>query len=160
MDQHPVQGGVAILLGLLHATETGISSGRVGLWFVWAFTLPQEITEIENQPWLKNFNLNKNLTCNIYVPPPPTPPHPTSLRGPHSLELSSLFSFHAVFQTESDKNGFQLFIIGDTTLKRIIIFFITTPLSQCLVKYMLWFNFVLGLNFIFFCFWVWQLFVW
>ena len=31
MDQHPVQGGVAILLGMLHATETGISSGRVGL---------------------------------------------------------------------------------------------------------------------------------
>ena len=40
MDQHPIQGGVAILLGMLHATETGINSGRVGLWLVWAFTLP------------------------------------------------------------------------------------------------------------------------
>ena len=39
MDQHPVQGGVAILLGMLHATETGISSGRVGLRLVCAFTL-------------------------------------------------------------------------------------------------------------------------
>ena len=29
MDWYPVQGGVAILLGLLHATETGISSGSV-----------------------------------------------------------------------------------------------------------------------------------
>ena len=39
MNQHPVQGGVAILLGMLHATETGISSGRVGLRLVCAFTL-------------------------------------------------------------------------------------------------------------------------
>ena len=31
MDQHPIQGGVAILLDLLYALETGISSGRVGL---------------------------------------------------------------------------------------------------------------------------------
>ena len=38
MGSHPVQGGVAILLGMLHATETGISSGRVGLWLVCAFT--------------------------------------------------------------------------------------------------------------------------
>ena len=147
MDQHPVQAGVAILLGLLHATETGISSGHVALWLVWAFTLTQEI---EKQPRLKNFNLNINLTSGIYVPS-----HPTPLRGPQSSELSSLFFFHAVFQTESDKNGFQLFIIGDTALKRIVIFFITTPLSYCLVKYMLWFNFILGLNFILFCFWVW-----
>ena len=29
MDQHPIQGGVAILLGMLHAKETGISSGRL-----------------------------------------------------------------------------------------------------------------------------------
>ena len=27
-----------VLLDLLHATETGISSGRVGLWLVCAFT--------------------------------------------------------------------------------------------------------------------------
>ena len=39
MDQHPVREGVAILLGMLHATETGISSGRVGLRLVCAFTL-------------------------------------------------------------------------------------------------------------------------
>ena len=36
MDQHPVKGewggsGVAILLGMLHAKETGISSGLLGL---------------------------------------------------------------------------------------------------------------------------------
>ena len=30
-------GGVAILLDMLHATETGISSGRLGLWLVCAF---------------------------------------------------------------------------------------------------------------------------
>ena len=31
---HPVQGVVAILLGMLHANETGImsSGGRLGLW--------------------------------------------------------------------------------------------------------------------------------
>ena len=39
MDYHPVQGVVAILLGRLHATETGISYGRVGLWLVFAFTI-------------------------------------------------------------------------------------------------------------------------
>ena len=39
MDKYPVQGGVTILLSLLHATETGISSGRVGLWLMYAFTL-------------------------------------------------------------------------------------------------------------------------
>ena len=39
MDYYPVQGGVAILLGMLRATETSISSGRVGLWLVCAFTL-------------------------------------------------------------------------------------------------------------------------
>ena len=38
MGQHPVQRGVAILLCKLHAKETGISSGRVGLWLVCAFT--------------------------------------------------------------------------------------------------------------------------
>ena len=77
---------------MLHATETGINSGRVGL------SLPSEIKEIENQPRLKNFNLNINLTSGIYVPS-----HPTPLRGPQASELSSLFSFHSVFQTESEK---------------------------------------------------------
>ena len=41
-DQHPVKGGwgggVAILLGMLHAKETGISSGLFGLQLVCAFT--------------------------------------------------------------------------------------------------------------------------
>ena len=35
---HPVQGGVAILLGLPHVKETGISSGHLSLWLVCAFT--------------------------------------------------------------------------------------------------------------------------
>ena len=35
MDQHPVQGGLALLLGMLHAKETGISSG-----LLCAFNLP------------------------------------------------------------------------------------------------------------------------
>ena len=38
MDQHPVQGGVAIFLGMPHAKETWISSGRLGLWLVCVFT--------------------------------------------------------------------------------------------------------------------------
>ena len=38
MDQHPVQGGVAIPLGMHHANETRISSGFLGLWLVCAFT--------------------------------------------------------------------------------------------------------------------------
>ena len=38
IDQHPVQGGVTILLGMPHAKETGISSDRLGLWLVCAFT--------------------------------------------------------------------------------------------------------------------------
>ena len=33
MDWHPVQGGEAILLGMLRAKETGISSGH----YIWAF---------------------------------------------------------------------------------------------------------------------------
>ena len=39
MDYHPVQGGVGILLGMLHVKETGISSGRLGLWLVCALTI-------------------------------------------------------------------------------------------------------------------------
>ena len=34
----PSKGEVAILLGILHAMETGISSGRSGLWLLSAFT--------------------------------------------------------------------------------------------------------------------------
>ena len=43
MDQHPIQGGEAILLNMLHAEETGVSSGRLNLWLVRALlnlTLP------------------------------------------------------------------------------------------------------------------------
>ena len=43
METHLVQGGggggEAILLGMLHAKETGISFDRLGLWLVWAFIL-------------------------------------------------------------------------------------------------------------------------
>ena len=38
MDWCPVQGGVAILLGILHAKETRISCGCLGLWLMRAFT--------------------------------------------------------------------------------------------------------------------------
>ena len=34
MDLHPVQGGVAILLGMLHAKESGISYSLLGLWLM------------------------------------------------------------------------------------------------------------------------------
>ena len=39
MDWHPVQRGEAILLKMLHAEETRISSGRLDLWLVRALTL-------------------------------------------------------------------------------------------------------------------------
>ena len=35
----PSRGGVAVLLGMLHAKETGISSGRSGLWFMCSLVL-------------------------------------------------------------------------------------------------------------------------
>ena len=37
MNQHSVQRGVAILLGMLHTKETGIISGSLSLWLVCAF---------------------------------------------------------------------------------------------------------------------------
>ena len=40
MDWHPIQGGLTILLGMLLAKETRISSGCLGLWPVCAFNLP------------------------------------------------------------------------------------------------------------------------
>ena len=39
MDQHPVQRGEAILLNMLHAEETGLTSNRLHLWLVCALTL-------------------------------------------------------------------------------------------------------------------------
>ena len=38
MDKHSVEGGVATLLGMPHANETEISSGRLSLWLVCVFT--------------------------------------------------------------------------------------------------------------------------
>ena len=38
MDWHPVQGGVAVLLGMHHAKETEMSSGHLGLWLVCLFS--------------------------------------------------------------------------------------------------------------------------
>ena len=32
IDLHPVQGGVAIFLGMLHAKETGITFGHLDVW--------------------------------------------------------------------------------------------------------------------------------
>ena len=43
MDKRPVQGGVAILLGMCYANETGMSAGFLGLWLMSAsafFNLP------------------------------------------------------------------------------------------------------------------------
>ena len=39
-------GGVAILLDMLHANETGISSGRLGLWLVCALHLLPLLTTL------------------------------------------------------------------------------------------------------------------
>ena len=47
MDWHPIQGRVAIFLGMLHAKETGISSGHFGLWLVCAFAIYLLIPRIE-----------------------------------------------------------------------------------------------------------------
>ena len=41
MDQHPIQEGVAIFLGMLQAKETGISSGCLGPKLVCTFTLSE-----------------------------------------------------------------------------------------------------------------------
>ena len=38
MDVYPVLWGVAIPIGMLHAKAPGISSDRLGLWLVGAFT--------------------------------------------------------------------------------------------------------------------------
>ena len=51
MDQHSIQGGVAILLGMLHANETRISSGHLGFCLVCALysdvILPSIISELD-----------------------------------------------------------------------------------------------------------------
>ena len=38
IGHHPIQGGVAILLGMLHANETRISSSCLGLWLLCTLT--------------------------------------------------------------------------------------------------------------------------
>ena len=38
IGHHPIQGGVAILLCMLHANETWISSSCLGLWLLCTFT--------------------------------------------------------------------------------------------------------------------------
>ena len=64
MDQHPVQWGVAILQGMLHAKETEISSGRLGLWLVWAFTCcTRNYSGAPNDSFLGN-----NLKCLFKLP--------------------------------------------------------------------------------------------
>ena len=42
MDKRPVQGGVAILLDVLHAKETGISSGHLCLWLLLPLLIVEE----------------------------------------------------------------------------------------------------------------------
>ena len=39
MNKHSVQGGVAILLGMLRVKEIGIRFGRLGLWLVCTYLL-------------------------------------------------------------------------------------------------------------------------
>ena len=51
MNKHSVQGGVAILLGTLHAKEIGISFGRLGLWLVCAY-----LVVVVNRVHTKNCN--------------------------------------------------------------------------------------------------------
>ena len=45
MDKHPVQGGLAILLGMLYVKETRISFVRLGFWLMYAFTYLPETFE-------------------------------------------------------------------------------------------------------------------
>ena len=51
---------------MLHATETGISSGRVGLWLVCAFTYLSYLF-----PWGKNLNQYFCLAYDNEIPPIP-----------------------------------------------------------------------------------------
>ena len=57
-----------------------------------------ETKEIENQPRLKNFNLNLILTCNIHVPPMGDPKQldtPTAQAAANiSVFLDSFYKFH------------------------------------------------------------------
>ena len=68
MDHHPVHWGVAILQGMPHAKETGISSGPLRLWLVWAFTCytvwkPRNYSGAPNDLFLGN-----DLKCLFRLP--------------------------------------------------------------------------------------------
>ena len=63
MDQHPVQGGVAILLGMLHAKETRTNSSRLGLWLVCAFTF---LHANFNLPALSYQGIFYSVGCNVF----------------------------------------------------------------------------------------------
>ena len=54
LDQHPVYRGVAILLGILHATETGISSSRFG-----------PLARVRLYLFFNDKNKNQRFLCNI-----------------------------------------------------------------------------------------------
>ena len=66
MDQHPVQGGVAILLGMLHAKETGIRSGHSDLWLMCTFNffLPRHSVLVGADDMLKisDFGTSKEFS--------------------------------------------------------------------------------------------------
>ena len=63
MDRHPVQGGVAILLGMLHAKETRTNSSRLGLWLVCAFTF---LHANLNLPALSYQGIFYSVCCNVF----------------------------------------------------------------------------------------------
>ena len=57
--KHAIQGGVVILLGMLHATETGISFGCLGLWLVCVFTYILQMFKFQRH------------SCNLFFLFPP-----------------------------------------------------------------------------------------
>ena len=63
MDRHPVQGRVAILLGMLHAKETRTNSSRLGLWLVCAFTF---LHANLNLPALSYQGIFYSVCCNVF----------------------------------------------------------------------------------------------
>ena len=74
-----------MLLDLLHATETGISSGRVGLWLVCAFTYLCSVKSLQLITFLqltavRNLMVTEWCVCSIFSE---LPPH----RGPTTLRL-------------------------------------------------------------------------
>ena len=68
MDHHPVQWGVAILQGMPHAKETGISSGPLRLWLVWAFTCYTVWRPRNYSGAPKDLFLGNDLNCLFRLP--------------------------------------------------------------------------------------------